>query len=142
MTARKSPTREEPVVVEAECLPNRVRPGEEFILVVRVETAPTWHITAARDSKGPEVATGVELTLPREVMPEGNWIYPEPTPGAGGRLMDEGTFEFRRRLRVARDAEAGPIDATCTLSYQACDRFSCRMPAVSISEAKVEVIAP
>jgi len=129
LSARRSPTRREPVIVEALCVPERVRPGEIFTLVLRVETAPSWHITAARGSRGAELATSVDLALPVEIKAEGDWIYPEPTAGASGRLTHEGTFEFSHRLRVASDARPAAISGTCTLSYQACDRFSCRPPA-------------
>ncbi len=139
LTTRRSPTRQEPVVVEAECVPDRVHPGESFTLVLRVETAPAWHITAARGSMGAEVATSVELALPREIMTEGDWIYPEPTPGASGRLTHEGAFEFRRRLRVASDAKLAPIECSAKFSYQACDRFSCRAADEAILQLKLTV---
>jgi len=140
LSAIPSPTRREPVVAGAECSPARVRAGECLSLVVRVRTAPSWHIAAVKGSKGPEVATSLSLTLPPSVEPEGKWSYPEPFPGAEGRLSYAGTVEFRRRLRVTKGTKPGPIVATCTLGYQACDPFSCRPPTETVLEVKAEVI--
>jgi len=140
LSAIRSPNRREPVVAETECSPTRVRAGDCLTLVVRVRTAPSWHITAVKGSKGPEVATSLSLTLPPSVEPDGDWSYPEPLPGANGHLSYAGTVEFRRRLRVNKRTEAGPIAVTCTLGYQACDPFSCRPPTEMVLEVKAEVV--
>jgi len=55
-------------------------------------------------------------------------------------LSYAGTVEFRRRLHVNKATKAGPIVATCTLGYQACDPFSCRPPAEAALEVKVDVV--
>ncbi len=134
------PTHRRPVVAEAEFEPGTARAGAAVTLVVRVVTAPGWHITAAQGSRGSEVATSLDLKLAESFEAEGGWTLPEPRPAAGGRLTYDGSFEFRCRLRVAGDAPAGPAIASCTLRYQACDAFSCRPPDQATLQAKAEVV--
>jgi hypothetical protein len=140
LSARTSPTRQHPVVVECECIPDHVRPGEIFTLVVRIETAPAWHITAVTGSKGPEVATSIDLEMPEKITAIGDWIYPEPILSAGERLIYEGTYEFRRQLRLSSDARAGFQPLACRLSYQACDRFSCKKPTETVTRAVIRAV--
>jgi hypothetical protein len=128
------------VAAEAEFEPDTARAGAEVALVVRVVVAPGWHITAVKDSRGPEVATSLDLKLPEGFEAESGWTLPEPRSAAGGRLTYDGSFEFRYRIRVAGDAPAGPAIASCTLRYQACDAFSCRPPDEAILQTKAEVV--
>jgi Disulphide bond corrector protein DsbC len=134
------PTQRLPVAAEAELEPGSARAGGEVTLVLRVVTAPGWHITAVQGSRGSEVATSLDLKLPESFEAEGGWTLPEPRPAAGGRLTYDGSFEFRCRLRVALDAPAGTAIASCTLRYQACDTFSCRPPDQATLQAKAEVV--
>jgi hypothetical protein len=140
LSSAASPTRRDPVVAELECSPGRAGPGEYLTLVVRVQTAPSWHITALEGSTGSEVATSLNLGLPQGVEPEGEWVVPGPDRGPQGRLSYEGTFEFRRRLLVKESAQAGPVTLTCKFGYQACDPSSCHPHASTTLEAKAEVV--
>jgi hypothetical protein len=135
------PTQRQPVAAEAAFEPDTARAGALVALVVRVVMAPSWHITAVKDSRGPEVATSLDVKLPEGFEAEGGWTMPEPRSAAGGRLTYDGSCEFRLSLRVARDAPAGPAIASCTLRYQACDAFSCRPPDEATLEAKAEVVS-
>ncbi len=135
------PTPRHPVAAEAEFEPGKARPGGSVWLVVRVATAPGWHITAAKGSLGREVATSLELKLPKGFEADSDWSLPEPTPGSGGRLTYDGSFAFRRRIRLAADVPSGPAVASCTLRYQACDAFSCRAPDEETLRADLSVSA-
>jgi hypothetical protein len=133
------PTHRKPVAAEAEIEPERAHAGESVTLVVRVAIAPGWHVTAARGSQGPEVTTSLNVKLAKGLEAEGDWTYPEPTPASEGRLTYDGLVEFRRGLRIAKDAPAGKVAVSCAIRYQACDVFSCRAPAEEILDAKVVV---
>jgi hypothetical protein len=134
------PTHRKPVAAEADFEPKRARPGESVTFVVRIATAPGWHITAAKGSSGAEVATSLELKTPEGFEALGDWTLPVPTPASEGRLTYNGSFEFRRRLRVAGDARSGSTVTSCTLRFQACDAFSCRPPEQTMVQARLDVV--
>ncbi len=134
------PTHRNPVAAQAEFAPSRARAGEVVTLVIRVATAPGWHITAVKGSSGPEVATSLELKPPEGFEALGDWTVPDPAPASEGRLTYDGSFEFRRRLRVAGDARSGSAVTSCTVRFQACDAFSCRQPDQAIVQARLEVV--
>jgi hypothetical protein len=129
------PDAENPVVATAELSPATSHPGESSQIIIRVKTAPGWHIYAAQGSNGPGVATTLKLRLPEALEADGDWSFPEPISGSDKQMIYQGTLEFRRKLRIRPDAAAGPVSTTCELGYQACDAFSCRPPT------KLELVA-
>ncbi len=137
---RPEPDPEHPVASYAELLPRKVIAGETLDLVVRVKTAPTWHIYATTGSKGPGIPTALKLETPKGIRPEGEWIGPEPSRGLDGQMIHEGTFEFRRKLRVKSDAALGSIRVLCEFSYQACNLRACQPPAKDNLEATATII--
>ena len=138
-SSTERPDAENPVRVTTELAPARARPGETLDLIIRLETAPTWHIYAAEASKGPGIPTRVTLDLPEEVEAAGSWSYPEPARSSDGQMTYEGTFEFRHRLRVKAGAGRGPFEVACQLTYQSCDPRSCRPPTTAPLKARGEV---
>jgi hypothetical protein len=129
------PDAQHPVVATAELSPALGHPGESSLLVIRVKTAPAWHIYPAGGSNGSGVPTSLKLELPDALQCAEEWSFPEPISGSNGTRIYQGTLEFRRKLRIKPDAAAGPIRVTCELGYQACDAFSCRPPT------KLELVA-
>ncbi|AGA28364.1 protein-disulfide reductase DsbD domain-containing protein [Singulisphaera acidiphila] len=138
-TDRPEPDSEDPVVACAEVSPGQVQAGESLDLVVRVRMAPNWHIYAADGTSAPGFPTTLKLTLPKGVEPERGWTYPEPSRGIDGQRIYEGTVEFRRKLRVDREAARGSVVVSCEFGYQACDLRSCRLPTKENLEVKVEI---
>src|SRR5262249_35915357 len=136
--SRPDPTH--PVTAGAELLPSKVQAGEIVTLIVRVQTAPTWHIYSAEGSKGPGVATSLRLRLPGAVEAVGDWVYPSAARGEDGQMIYQGTLEFRQKLRVGAAIAPGRIDVACALNYQACDPQSCRPPEKAELVAGAEVI--
>jgi Disulphide bond corrector protein DsbC len=136
----EEPDARNPVIARAELSPSKVRLGETLTLVVRVETAPAWHIYDAQGTGGPGVPTTLKLKLPEGVEAEGDWTYPKPRRGSDGQMIYEGKLEFRHELRVGSDAGRGPIQVMCEIGYQACDLLSCRPPTTVTLEAEAEVI--
>jgi hypothetical protein len=136
----KEPTAKRPAVVEAELTPAKIRAGETVELVVRVQTAPTWHIYAAEGSNGPGVPTTLTLRLPEGIEAEGQWSYPKPMRGSDGQMIYEGTLEFRRKLRVGAAVTLGRVEVACELGYQACDPHSCRPPTKFELVARADVV--
>ncbi len=138
----KEPDAEDPVVAEAGLSPARVGPGAVLDLVIRVRTAPAWHIYAAGEQHGPGIPTTLSLKLPEGVKAEGEWVYPEPERGRDGQMIHQGTFEFRRHLRVGAGVAPGPLSVGCEFGYQTCDPHSCRPPRKVALEAGTEVVRP
>jgi len=120
--------------------PEKVRAGEEFSLVLRVKTAPTWHIYAMNSSKGPGIPTTINLGLPKGVESTGEWVLPKPIRDADGQLVYQGEFEFRRTFRVVAEVVPGVIKLTGELDLQACNPFSCQLPKKLVLEATTEVV--
>ena len=139
-TGRLKPDMEHPVAAYAELLPRQAMAGETLNLVVRVKTAPSWHIYAIKGSKGLGIPTALKLETPNGITPEGEWICPDSTRDLDGQMIHEGTFEFRHKLRVETDAAQGSIRVLCELSYQACNLRSCQPPAKDNLEATATII--
>jgi len=137
----RKPDRRNPVVAEAELSALAIRRGDQAVLTIRVETAPTWHIYAVEGSGGPAIATVLRLELPKGVEAEGEWFCPKPIKSADGQMVYEGELEFRRKLRVGSDAALGSLKVACELGYQACDPFSCHPPTKTELIAKAKVVA-
>jgi hypothetical protein len=133
------PDAKHPVVAAAELSPAKVHPGETFTLIIRVKTAPSWHIYAVEGSSGPSVPTTLKLKLPEHVVADGDWTYPEATRASDRQMIYEGEIAFRRALRVDASAASGPIEVACELGYQACDPFSCRLPTGLELKTQAEV---
>jgi hypothetical protein len=138
--AAREPDAWNPVEATAELTPAKIQTGETLDFVVRVKTAPTWHIYATERSNGPGVPTTLTLRLPKGIEAETQWSYPKPIRGSDGQMIYEGTLEFRRRLRVGSTASPGRIEVTCEFTSQACDSHSCRLPTTAKLVAKAEVV--
>jgi hypothetical protein len=136
----RRPDARHPVTARAELAPATVRPGQEAVFIVRVETAPSWHIYAVEGSNGPGIATTLRLRLPRGVEAGSEWSSPKPIKTPDGQMAYEGKLEFRRKLKVGADATPGPIEVVCELGYMACDPHSCRPPAKADLVARAEVV--
>lgn len=135
------PTAANPVVATAAVEPARVAASDTFALVVRVRTAPTWHIYA-HDAEGtPVAATRLALDLPAGIESAGEWIHPTArADGTSGAAILAGDFEFRLPLRAAAGAVAGKRTLRCTLSYQCCDPFRCRPPESLDVECELSIV--
>jgi hypothetical protein len=140
LEAVREPDARHPVVATAELSPATAHLGESSLIIIRVKTAPAWHIYAARGSNGPGVSTTLTLRLPDGVEAEGQWSYPKPISGSDGQMIYEGALEFRRKLRVRPDAATGPFSVTCEFGFQACDAVSCRPPTKTELAARAEVV--
>jgi DsbC/DsbD-like thiol-disulfide interchange protein len=139
--ALEAPSDRNPVVAGAAVAPTKVKAGETFTLVVQASTASNWHIYAADAPTGGSIPTTLKLKLPEGVSTKGEWIYPASKQHAGvdGWIYD-GDLTFRRKLKVASDVPAGPIEITCEFGYQACDASSCRPPTKLRLKAKAEIL--
>jgi DsbC/DsbD-like thiol-disulfide interchange protein len=116
-----------PVTAAAGLHPARAAIGESLTLAVKIQTAPTWHIYAADSTAGTGIPTILKLDLPEGVEAAGEWVWPSARQDGQSRIY-EGFIEVRRRLKIGLRAKPGPVQVKCTLSYQACDPFSCRPP--------------
>jgi DsbC/DsbD-like thiol-disulfide interchange protein len=134
----QEPASYNPLVAGALLVPSKLPAPGMMTLLIRVKTAPGWHIYAADRPAGAAQPTRLELKLSDGVETVGDWLYPEASPGAGkGQAVYEGDFAFRRRLKVTDAAVAGQFKVECEIHYQACDPFSCRPP----ESLHVEVVA-
>ena len=138
----EEPNAEKPVVVTASVEPATLAPGSAAQLVIRVRTAPTWHLYP-RDATGtPNTKVTLTPTLPAGITAAGDWVDPESRadPRAGTTVL-EGSFEFVLPIRVADDAAPGPRKLQCKLAYQCCDPFRCRPPESVELECEVVIAA-
>jgi hypothetical protein len=130
-----------PVAAAAAILPATLTAPAMATLVIRVRTAPAWHIYSADGPTGIGQPTRLELKLPEGIEPEGDWVNPEASPGPGaGQLVYEGDFTFRRRLKITEQAPLGRVEISCQIDYQACDPFLCRPPESLTLQAGAEVV--
>jgi hypothetical protein len=116
--------------------------GDIVELVVEARTATRWHIYAAGESTGGTIPTSLEVRLPSGVEATGAWQYPQTKPGQEGQGgIYEGRLTFRRLLKITENAQPGPMEVHCDLTYQACDPFRCRPPETLTLAAKGEVVS-
>lgn len=137
------PTSYKPLVAAAAIFPMNFQTPGNATLLIRVKTAPGWHIYAADKPAGTSQPTRLDLQLPEGVEAEGDWIYPEATKsgvGSDGKFVYEGDFAFRRRLKVSEGTPRGRFNVGCEIHYQACDPFSCRPPETATVEATADVV--
>jgi DsbC/DsbD-like thiol-disulfide interchange protein len=138
----EEPTPKNPFVAKAAMRPAAGSAGDTLELVIEARTAPGWHIYAAGDSPGGTIPTSLEVKLPRGVEPAGPWQYPQAKLGQEGQGgIYEGKLLFRRRLQIRENAQQGPIEIQCELTYQACDPFRCRPPETLTLSARGEVVS-
>ena len=138
------PVGHKPVAAGAAVSPSRLMAPGTAILLIRIRTAAGWHIYAVDKPSGTAQPTMLELSLPKGVEPDGDWVLPDAAVGelaADGKAIYEGNFSFRRRLKVTETAQPGELEVACEIRYQACDPFSCRPPETLRVEAVVEVVA-
>jgi DsbC/DsbD-like thiol-disulfide interchange protein len=137
------PAPSNPVAAAAAILPATFKAPVTATLVIRVRTAPGWHIYAVDHPTGTAQPTRLELKLPDGVEPEGEWLNPEASLSAGagkGQFIYEGDFTFRRRLKISEQVEPGRVEIGCQINYQACDPFLCRPPESLTVRAAAEVV--
>jgi hypothetical protein len=139
---RSEPDATHPVALSAEVSPKRAAAGSEVDFIVLAKLLPTWHIYGTGRSRGPSLPTTLTLKLPKGVEAAGEWTSPEPSVGLDGQTVYEGTVEFRRKLRVDPHAARGTVRISCTIGYQACDAFSCRLPTKETLDLAIEVVEP
>jgi hypothetical protein len=141
----EEPTNAKPVVAAATIEPADAAPGADVELVVRIRTAPAWHIYAAGKSGAAGMPTRLELSLPDGLELLGDWKNPEPDvrpSELGPEYILQGDVEFRHALRVTDAAAAGPLEATCVVTYQACDHSRCLLPAKIAAAAACTITPP
>ncbi|HWB13141.1 MAG TPA: protein-disulfide reductase DsbD domain-containing protein [Pirellulales bacterium] len=134
------PVGHKPVAAGVILAPSKLTAPDTATLLIRVKTAPGWHIYAVGQPAGTSQPTRLELSLPEGLEPDGDWVYPEAVAG-GGNAIYEGDFSFRRRLRLTEAAQPGRLKVGCQIAYQACDPFSCRPPETLRVETAVEVVS-
>jgi len=140
--AVEAPTYQKPVVAGAALTPANVARGQTLTFVVKAKTAPSWHINAADLAAGGAIATSLKLKLPKGVVTDGEWNYPDPIPNPQGEgFIYEGALTFYRTLKVTSEAPPGLFEVTCDFGYQACDPSTCRPPAKLSLKAKASVVA-
>ena len=125
---------------------DRVLPGAEFQVAVRVSLNPTWHVNANPPS--------IEWLIPTTVAwqpPEGVVLDPTRFPDAEQvQLAFEetplavysGTFHLTARGRAAADLPAGERTLTAVVTYQACDDTTCLPPRTVEVTIPIPVGAP
>jgi len=132
MTNPAGATASSPVAAAMRASVAEVRAGEPLEIAVQVRIKPGWHIYAVNRPAGSSLPTSIGLDLPAGVERAGDWELPEAaleiSTSDQPRFIYTGDVEFRCRLRVSQDAQAGTLKLAGVLNFQACDRFSCQPP--------------
>jgi DsbC/DsbD-like thiol-disulfide interchange protein len=141
-----TPTRENPVSVTGEVAPRQATPGSRVLLIIRMQTAPGWHIyalSAKEEPVDPVAPTRLDLRLPPGIQVIDDWQSPEAEEHSdtfGRNLIYAGDLEFRRQLQIDDHQVPGPLDLSCLVSYQTCDEFSCLRPKPVELKFTIDVI--
>jgi len=139
----EAPTSKSPVSVGAALDARKIRPGDTVTLIVRAQTAPSWHIYSTDRPTGVARPTTLKWKLPAGFEVAGDWVLPsskESTVAGEKTFTYEGELFFRRSFKVPDDARPGPIEVTCEFGYQACDVVSCRAPTKNKLLVTAEIV--
>jgi Disulphide bond corrector protein DsbC len=132
---------QEPVAVQVDVSPNPVPAGRTCMLIVKVAIAPGWHIQTLDEMKGPTAVTRLAFQQPKGIKALDNWLAPQPDLAANGTVAYLGTVTFRRPIQIAVDLPPGEISLPVAVTFQACDRGSCRPPATLKGTATIKISA-
>ncbi len=123
--------------------PDRVRPGEPFEIILRLQIANGWHINAAKARAG-LIPTAVDVRTESDVRVL-DIDYPEPTQleadfAEGAIPVYEGAVSIRVRLEVGESAPVGgSIEIRLAYRAQACSASACLEAGEGVETALVEV---
>lgn len=143
------------VTVSATPSKTRVAPGEQFVVAVVLDHAPSWHTWPNVPVVPPElgglqaIPTRIETpSKPAALSHVGPVQWPEPKqvevrfgtspvviPSYAGRAV------AYLPLIVAQDAAPGTVDLELVVSYQACDDRQCLFPERETHSVSFEVVA-
>jgi DsbC/DsbD-like thiol-disulfide interchange protein len=122
--------------------PAKVPAGDIAVIVIRVRTAPAWHVYAPDPGLAPSfMPLTISLETGAGIEAIGEWSRPRTRidPMSGVAIW-AGDLEFRRLAQVRREAEAGTIELAATLGYQACDPMRCLPPAAEKLIARATIV--
>jgi DsbC/DsbD-like thiol-disulfide interchange protein len=141
---RQGPSQQSPVTATLRPEKNAVRDGDTVTLTVEVQIAPGWHIYAVDRPTGVALPTKIRLELPAGLESTGKWTSPEPSldDSSAGEpaFVYHDAAAFQQTIRVKHGAAAGPMVVRAELSYQVCDRFSCRAPTALKLQTSIQVV--
>lgn len=122
------------VKVEARVEPERVLPGGWIDVIAEIGLDPGWHATSPLSPNGPRVA--FTCTVPAGLVPLGDVLVEEPTPGVDPALgkveLLEGKVELRRRYAVPSEASPSSHSVEISVGWTVCDAFRC-LPRASVA---------
>ncbi len=144
--ASRLPAQTEVLSLETFLSQDKLRPGDEFKIGVRVNIFDGWHVNSHKPSEEFLIPTvlkldsteGIEFAEP--VYPEGEqkkFAFSE-TPLS----VYEGKIVIWATGRVAKDVKPGKVSLRGKLAYQACNDVSCLIPTEKAFSLEAEVVAP
>jgi DsbC/DsbD-like thiol-disulfide interchange protein len=141
--ANGAPRADSVVTASATADPPASRAGATLTLRIDARVESGWHIYAIDRPTGPSIPTSINFELPKTLTWDGDWTVPEPSIDESHpqepSFIYQGSVSFSRRVRVARDAPAGPVTLRGALHYQACDRSSCRAPTQVALQTEIKI---
>jgi thiol:disulfide interchange protein len=122
-----------------------VHPGEVVVVRVKASIEPTWHIYSMTTPPGGPKPTQFTVAGGGSVAPEGKALQPKPTTKFDSTFeidteIYEGTAEFLVPVRVAPDAQAGPLEIAGSVSFYVCDPKQC-IPGTAPWATTVSIVA-
>jgi len=102
--------------------------GSRFQLAVNIDIAPGWHIYASAAEGSPFRPIQLDLDLPDNVRPIGEWQRPRGAPYIDDPTMQiyEGTVSFVHDLEVTSDNRDQMVGVD--IHYQVCNDKLCLRP--------------
>ncbi len=141
---RASPDSNSPVTATIRTDKSAVRVGESFTVIVDVQIASGWHIYAIDRPTGVALPTKIRLELPAGLESTSKWTSPEPSldDSSAGEpaFVYHDAAAFQQTLRVKQGATTSPMVIRAELSYQVCDRFSCRAPTTLKLQTSIQIV--
>lgn len=123
---------------------DKIRPGAEFKIGVKVRIVPEWHINSHKPAEEFLIPTIVELAQ-IDGFEFGESYYPE------GQLLKfefseiplsvyEGEVVFWTKAKAAEDLLPGELKISGDFSYQACNDVSCLIPSSKSFEIVTSIV--
>jgi hypothetical protein len=139
--ALPAPDVETPVTAGMRVVPAQDGRGILFEVEIRARIAPSYHIYATNETRGPFAPVSVKLTLPQGVEAQGDWIASKPVRAKDDRLIYTNSVVLRHSLRVVSNAPTKTLSIKAELRFQACSDDFCWPPRTIEISAPLTVVA-
>ncbi|HEY1785660.1 MAG TPA: hypothetical protein VGG30_08935 [Pirellulales bacterium] len=123
-----APSSDQPVAAAMKIRPESAAAGSTVEILVYARIAPMHYLHAAGDAGEPFTSVAMEIALPKEVEPIGDWQLPTPEIGKGNAPVYRDAILLRRWLKILSGTPPQTLQIAGELRYQACTEELCWPP--------------